>query len=1031
MVGRNVGVEIQLEMMALAQELVAGESGSGGGTPTSGGGLEPTTSTSSIASSSVPYEAISSKSKTPIPVNYLPANGHNHDMKRSDSNSSFQPQTLISGPIPPLPPRKHSGTSQKSTPMASRDSSVSSFQKPDTHSRFDPKSSVYSNSSDSPSHRRSRSIENAGDSNPSSRHSSYSYDDDTLSVASHKASKSTINAMVQANDFNLERPESDAVVEAMFLELMNKRDFKSLPEAAKKQMLAYPISKKWMLIHQDALTEFQNEKKRAQHTKTDENTPEWYVRKLMDNSISTKQLGNLWVSLRTEPVSWVQQFIEAQGQVALSTVLSHINHRNSWNEDVLDREYDLVKCLKALLNLKDGADHAVQTTKCVPALVRSLISPRLSSRKLVTDVLTFLAHWQEPIGHQQVLSALDTMKGHIGDLGRFESWMRMVEQTLDGRGKMGSMVGASEEYRTGGVGMESLLMEYALSTLFLVNVIVQGSPELKVRVHLRSQLKASGLPRIAAKMQQFKYEHINEQIRKYDEAAALDYEDLLNIEREEDIRSMDDPNEIVSEIWSRVKGTSAEGFFLSAMQHFLLVREDPSDEGARMFQLVDALLSHVVMDRISPDMDLANIMNFSVQTLLDRLQTDDQARRALIESKEAYKAVQEANAEREHMRQMVNLGADGMVGRLQKQLDEANEMLNLQRRINENLQGELDDLKQSHVTELQNRELEIRELYLMLKESKERAAQGGEPESQNGIINRERLTSKLEAQLARKKTEYKLEGRAMEVEPSPRLRELRDKMESLQMQARELEVFDFQDEEKAQNELGSSLPESARADLYEQRLLRMKRLKQLQEESGDVARNFSIDEQQSHKHGSATNSVGSKGSLSPDLSVLNEAVPEKAKLVDVGKRNAALDNKTGVNQVTAGPTAEDKAKAAPFLADITRKVAKVDSLDEKLEEEPEKEADAVKTEERADETKAREKASSDDSAPVAPSTGDSKPASFDGPPPPSPPPPPSGPQEFTGAPPPPPPPPPPGGFNGAPPPPPPPPPPAGFNGAPP
>jgi hypothetical protein len=36
------------------------------------------------------------------------------------------------------------------------------------------------------------------------------------------------------------------------------------------------------------------------------------------------------------------------------------------------------------------------------------------------------------------------------------------------------------------------------------------------------------LPRIAAKMQQFKYELINEQIRNYDEAAALDYEDLLN-----------------------------------------------------------------------------------------------------------------------------------------------------------------------------------------------------------------------------------------------------------------------------------------------------------------------------------------------------------------------------------------------------------------------------------------------------------------------------------------------------------------------
>ncbi|CAN6664543.1 protein Bni1p [Trichomonascus vanleenenianus] len=1060
----------------------------------------------------IPYESISTKSKSPIPVNYLPANG---ESKRPDpaapvqhSSGGFAPTTLISGPIPPLPPSRMQNhplppagkfTQPRNLPGdrtdLSRNASVSTTSSGGTEhmypsSRLDPKleqqyeaarpyggTSLHSQPSlnwlrpsTSNGHRKSRSIEDKD----SVRYSRYSGDDDTYSLASTltRSTKANINAMVQANEFSLERPKEDYVVEEMFIELMNKRDFKSLPEAAKQQMLAYPISKKWMLIHQDALTEFQNEKKRSQTQKTDENTPEWYVRKLMDNSISAKQLGNLWVSLRTEPVGWVQQFIEAQGQVALSTVLSHINNRSTWTDEILDREYDLVKCLKALLNLRDGADHAIQTTKCVPALVRSLISPRLSTRKLVTEVLTFLAHWQEPVGHEQVLAALDYMKGHMGDIGRFESWMRVVEQTLDGRGKMGSMVGASEEFRTGGVGMESLLMEYALATLFLVNVIVQGSPDLKIRVHLRSQLKASGLPRIAAKMQQFKYEHINEQIQKYDEAAALDYEDLLNIEREEDIRNMDDPNEIVHEIWSRVRGTNAEGYFLSAMQHFLLVREDPSDEGARMFQLVDALLSHVVMDRIMPDVDLRNILNFSVQTLIDRLQTDDQARRALLEAKDAARKVQEAYAERDRMQRLVNLGADGNVGRLQKQVDELNELLLLQRRNNDSLQDELDELKQSHVIELQNQELEIRELYLMLKESKTKSQYGKE----GGILDRDKLVNKLEAQLARKKTEYKLEGRAWEVEPSPRLRELRDKMESLQMQARELEVFNFEDEEEGKlMEFASSLPESTKKDLYEQRMMRMKRLRELQMESNDVAKWSGFDEGDS-------STDGSNGGTSYPA-----AVHGKAKLIQVNK---PANKGNDVLDVA-------KRREAPYLEEMTRKVSRVVSdghqadvpmLDAPAEIKGSVSSPNIQSARRAQVKQHSKSAaegrrkparieelteddfetieSDDDEAEVTTIkvekttkdlgfTGATPPppppppppvqsSGFNGPPPPPPPPPPPGftgatppppppqPPGFTGGPPPPPPPPlPPGsGFTGGPPPPPPPPPP-GFAGGPP
>lgn len=119
-----------------------------------------------------------------------------------------------------------------------------------------------------------------------------------------------------ADGFALERPRDDREVERMFQELMEKRGFSGLPKEAQRGIMAYPTSKKWILIHQDKLADFQAEQKRraaaqAQERDPDEGGPEWYVKKIMDGTISVKQLGSLSVSLRTQPIRYAarQDFI--------------------------------------------------------------------------------------------------------------------------------------------------------------------------------------------------------------------------------------------------------------------------------------------------------------------------------------------------------------------------------------------------------------------------------------------------------------------------------------------------------------------------------------------------------------------------------------------------------------------------------------------------------------------------------------------------------------------------------------------------
>ena len=116
----------------------------------------------------------------------------------------------------------------------------------------------------------------------------------------------------------------------------------------------------------------------------------------------------------------------------------------------------------------------------------------------------------------------------LGETGRFDSWMRWVEVAIDGRGKMGSLVRANEEFRSGGIGMENPIMEYALSSLLLVNTLINfPERDLDMRCGIRAQFISCGIRRILTKMEAFQYDPIDKQIKVFHSNEAIDYEDLL------------------------------------------------------------------------------------------------------------------------------------------------------------------------------------------------------------------------------------------------------------------------------------------------------------------------------------------------------------------------------------------------------------------------------------------------------------------------------------------------------------------------
>jgi cytokinesis protein len=97
----------------------------------------------------------------------------------------------------------------------------------------------------------------------------------------------------------------------------------------------------------------------------------------------------------------------------------------------------------------------------VAQVASSLNTPHLPTRKILLDLLLFIVYWNEGEAHSLVVGALEALSVSNNEPGGcFNYWFKSMDIALSGRGKMGSLVGASEEVRRG--GLDSSLNDYAV-----------------------------------------------------------------------------------------------------------------------------------------------------------------------------------------------------------------------------------------------------------------------------------------------------------------------------------------------------------------------------------------------------------------------------------------------------------------------------------------------------------------------------------------------------------------------------------------
>ncbi|GAW01955.1 cytokinesis protein sepa (fh1 2 protein) [Lentinula edodes] len=554
-------------------------------------------------------------------------------------------------------------------------------------------------------------------------------------------------------EFELPRPTDDEI-EALFEQVKLTRGVDDLN---------LPVEQKWNLVKSDLHIRWKEEKTRDEQAKRQietgqssaiiVDTPEWYVRKFLDKTITPKQASSLQVSLRSKEVSWFHHFIEIQGTSVLAQTLNHISRKgSSRREHDIQLEYEVAKCLKHIFNNHSATDKALAHPQIVTQVASSLNSPHIPTRKLLLDLLSFLTYWNEGKIQPVVVSALEVLSSSNNENGGvYDFWFKSFEQTLSGRGKMGSLVGASEDVKKAG-GIDTNLNDYALSNLILIVGILDFIEDLDLRLHHRSRMESAGLHHIIALCQEFNVPNIDKKLRQLQGSFDEDERNLRSQLDQEILKDLNNPGDVYKAIFAKIESSKARDYFLSMMQHLLLIREE-GEPMVHYYQLIDSMVTDIVMDKKLAGAEQR--FGHSVERIIAQFNETGRLQEVEDELQKSRSEALRLKLENDALLDEISKGQEGMVGRLKEEMLRLEQKLATSRETTARLQNQVESERAEYEDQINQLETQIIELFRMLKE----VGRGVTTVLDTGGMDRKTLVQTLEKQFQRTQTINKLEGK--------------------------------------------------------------------------------------------------------------------------------------------------------------------------------------------------------------------------------------------------------------------------------
>uniref|UniRef100_A0A3B5MSG6 Diaphanous-related formin 2 n=1 Tax=Xiphophorus couchianus TaxID=32473 RepID=A0A3B5MSG6_9TELE len=300
-----------------------------------------------------------------------------------------------------------------------------------------------------------------------------------------------------------------------------------------------------------------------------------YVHELRSGIMDDKLLiclESLRVSLTSNPVSWVNNF----GHEGLGLLLENLEKLlDKKQQENIDKriQHKLIQCLKAFMNNKYGLQRILGDERSLLLLARAIDPKQTNMMTEIVKILSAICI----IGEENILDKILAAMTIAAERNNKERFAPIVE------------------------GMENHeAQQLQVACMQLINALVTSPDDLDFRIHLRNEFLRCGLKKILPEIK--KTEELDIQLKVFNENKDEDAIELSH--RLDDIRAeMEYPLVFLYHLLSNmVKDTASETYFLSILQHLLLIRNDYYIR-PQYYKVIEECVSQVVLHRSGTDPD--------------------------------------------------------------------------------------------------------------------------------------------------------------------------------------------------------------------------------------------------------------------------------------------------------------------------------------------------------------------------------------------------------------------------------------------
>uniref|UniRef100_A0A803SYD6 Diaphanous related formin 3 n=1 Tax=Anolis carolinensis TaxID=28377 RepID=A0A803SYD6_ANOCA len=313
-------------------------------------------------------------------------------------------------------------------------------------------------------------------------------------------------------------------------------------------------------------------------------SPQEFIYELKTGTADEKLIScleSLRVSLTSNPVSWVENFGH-EGLGLLLDTLERLVETKHQDKILKKVQHKIIQCLKAFMNNKYGLERIMGEQRSFSLLAKTIDPRQVNMMTDVAKLLSAICIVGEENILEKILEALTT----VAEEKNTDRFFPIVE------------------------GLRGNSVHLQIACMQLINALVTSPDDLDFRLHIRNEFMRCGLKEQLPQLKCINNDALDIQLRVFSEHKE---EDMIEFShRLGDIRSeleypfkiQQKANDVYNVLWNTIKNTSAEGSFLSILQHLLLIRNDHCIRPL-YFKLIEECISQIVLHRSGIDPDFS------------------------------------------------------------------------------------------------------------------------------------------------------------------------------------------------------------------------------------------------------------------------------------------------------------------------------------------------------------------------------------------------------------------------------------------